>query len=192
MNVLGRMTGIVTALLVATFPGLVSAQQAVPEPTDFEAFAAKPGVEIAFTHRVGTIESSDGGLLVDALILDDAANPPAQMRGVRLTLVSNAGQDHVYLEQAQLAAIKTDLEDIQGGIPELESGGDAPYRVQGTASCWMPARPVRILCPSYRVGPDWSGLGLGAYGGPGFAYPGHQPRELAALIELALTELESR
>ena len=67
-------------------------------------------------------------------------------------------------------------------MPELESGGDAPCRVLGTAACWQPERPMRILCPSYRIGPDWAGMMLGAFGSDGFEYPGPRPDELVALI----------
>lgn len=83
------------------------------------------------------------------------------------------------------------LAGFEGGIPELENGS-APYRVQGTASCWMPAHPQRILCPSYRVGPDWSGMTLGAHGPDEFAFPAQRPAELAALVERALKALRAR
>ena len=181
--------GAVLVLITVATPAF--ARGSAPEPTPFEAFALKPSVVIAFTQQVGTIESSDASVKISALIISDTANPSERMRGVRFTLESNAGLDHVFLDEAQLAALKGDLADIEAGIPELKANQDAPYRVQGTGSCWMPARPVRIMCPSYRVGPDWSGLTLGAYGGPGFAYPGHRPSELTELIDRAVTELQA-
>ena len=107
------------------------------------------------------------------------------MRGLKLTLADNSGFDQVYLNESLLAALQVDLAGIEGGIPELENGG-APYRVQGTASCWQPANPQRILCPSYRIGPDWSGMTLGAYGSRGFGFPAHRPAELRALIGRAI------
>ncbi len=78
---------------------------------------------------------------------------------LKLSMADNSGLDQVYLDESLLAALQEDLAGIESGIPELENGS-APYRVQGTASCWRPAHPQRILCPSYRVGPDWSGMTL--------------------------------
>jgi hypothetical protein len=49
---------------------------------------------------------------------------------------------------------------------------------------------MRILCPSYRVGPDWAGLTLAVYGGRGFEYPERRPAELAALVRQALKLLD--
>jgi hypothetical protein len=80
---------------------------------------------------------------------------------------------------------------IEGGIRELENSS-APYRDQGTASCWRPAHPQRILCPSYRVCPDRSGMTLAACGSDGFEFPAHRPVELAALVESALEALRAR
>lgn len=54
----------------------------------------------------------------------------------------------------------------------------------------MPARPMRILCPSYRIGPDWAGLILAVYGGRGFEYPERRPAELATLIGQAISRLD--
>ncbi|MFZ2508070.1 MAG: hypothetical protein WAW79_06340 [Steroidobacteraceae bacterium] len=114
------------------------------------------------------------------------------MSGVRFTLTNNTAVEQLHLDRAQLGAAMADLAQIEEAIPELQAGPEAPYRVQGTAACWRPAHPIRILCPSYRVGPDWSGMTVAAYGGPAFDFPDHRPSELAALIELAITGLESR
>jgi hypothetical protein len=61
--------------------------------------------------------------------------------------------------------------------------------VQGTGCCWRPARPLRILCPSYGIGLDGFGLWLSAYGGTGFSFPGHRPSELAMLLRTAADAL---
>jgi hypothetical protein len=104
-------------------------------------------------------------------------------------LESNAGQDRLYLDEAQVATAIADLTEIESGVPGLETETGAPWRVQGTGSCWRPARPLRILCPSYGVGPDGSGLRVSAYGGTGFSFPGHGPSELAMLLTKAAAAL---
>ncbi len=177
------------AAILVILPDHVSADEPPVEPTPLEAFAARPSVEIAFEEKVGSIEGSDAKLEVAALILNDAANPPESMRGARFALENNTGQDQAYLDEAQLGALKNELTGIQEGIPKLKTSDSAPYRVQGTGSCWRPPRRVRIMCPSYRVGPDGSGLGLGTFGGWGFSFPGHKPSEVSELIDKAMAAL---
>ena len=175
-------------LVLASVPQLALGASPAPEPTDIEALSSRPGVEIVHAKPIGTIESTDAKVLVTVLVLRDTANPPGEVRGLKFTLENNSTLDHVYLDESQIAALQRDLAEVEAGIAELKSGDGAPYRVQGTASCWMPPRPIRILCPSYAVGPDWSGLTLGAYASSGFAFPGHRPRELGELIDRALVE----
>ncbi len=125
------------------------------------------------------------------LVATDTANPPLRQRGVRLRLENNAGQDRLYLDAAQLAAAIEDLVGIEEAIPGLEAETAAPWRVQGTGSCWQPARPLRILCPGYRIGPEGAGLQLSAYGGTAYFFPEHRPSELAALLRQAAAALDA-
>lgn len=104
---------------------------------------------------------------------------------------SNARQGRLNLDEAQVAAAISELADIEAGIADLKSGAAARYRVQGTASCWWSARPMRILGPSYGVGPDGSGLWLSACREAGFSFPGHRPSELAMLLKKAAGALRA-
>lgn len=173
------------AVLIATF-GTARGANAPVAPTALETMVAQPAAEIVHARPVGTMASTDARLRVTALVVRDSADPAQELRGLEFRLENNSTQDRVYLDRTQLAALLLDLDGIESGIPELESGTGAPYRVQGTASCWRPSRLIRILCPSYAVGPDGAGLGLGAYGGPGFTFPEHRPSELRSLIDDAL------
>lgn len=177
------------AVIIAAVSGIAVAEVRVVKPTGFESFVGRASVILEIDEPVGSIMSADAKLEVAVLVAADTANPPDRQRGLRLRFENNAGQDQVYLDEAQVAAAIEDLAGIEEGIPELKSGTDAPYRVQGTGSCWRPARPMRILCPSYGVGPDGSGLSLSAYGGNGFAFPGHRPSELALLLKKAAATL---
>lgn len=179
------------SILLAVFAAagcLAAGGSVAAEPTELEAFVARPGVAIEFSRSVGAIESSDARVEVTALVAADTADAARKMRGLKLSLADNAGLDQVYLDESMLAALQEDLAGIEEGIPDLQDGS-APYRVQGTASCWMPTHPQRILCPSYRIGPDWSGMTLGAYGSGVFEFPAHRPAELAALIQRAIEML---
>ena len=183
---MNRFAVTISTLLVAvaSFPAVAGADS--PEPTALEAFVAKTSVVVEFSQVAGSIRSSDATVEVTAIVASDSADPSIRMRGISLSLQNNTGSDRVYLDESQLAAVQRDLTQIELGIPRLKGGTDAPWRVEGTASCWKPRQPQRILCPSYVVGPMGSRLALAAYGGKGFEFPGHRPSELAALIERAI------
>ena len=169
-----------------------SAPKLVP-PTDFETFATTPQVHVIFSKQVGSIESSDAKATVTALVLADEQNPPAGMRGVRLDLESNSGHEQVYLDDSQLEKVRREVHLMESGIETFAmKDTTTPYRVTGTESCWMPNPRVRILCPDYYIGPDWSGLRLRPLGSRGFEFPDHKPAELTKLFDAALTELRQR
>ena len=179
------------AVVTIVHAGVASAAPRPPaQPTALETFVTQPNVVLDLAEVVGTLDSKDASVAVDAVIASDTARPGERMKGLRFQLANNSVADQVYLDEAQVAKLLEDLAGIDDGIAELKAEGGAPYRVQGTGACWMPPRPMRILCPSYRVGPDWSGLQLAAYGGPGFDFPDERPATLAALIEQAVARLQ--
>lgn len=184
-----------SALLFAIAAGITFPASAVDrpiEPTAFEAFVSKPSVVVEFTQSVGKLGSDDATAEVFAIVAQDTERPGERMQGVRLTLENNTAIEHLYLDAGELATAKSELAEIEGGIAELKSGTDAPYRVQGTGRCWQPERPMRILCPSFRLGPDGMGLGLAVWGGSGFSFPGRKPSELEPLIDQATATLQAR
>ena len=160
-----------------------------PSPTDLESFVAQPGVILDLDEDIGSLRSTDASVAVATVIASDTGRPGERMRGLRFVMENNTGSDQAWLDETQLAVLLDDLSGIETGIPEMQSA-DSPYRVQGTGACWMPARPMRILCPSYRIGPDWAGLTLAVYGGRVFEYPERRPAELAALIRQAISRLD--
>ncbi len=159
-------------------------------PTALERFVARSSVVLDLEEDVGSLHSSNATVTIAAVIGTDRARPAERMRGVRFTLEDNGGIDLAYLDIAELQALLADLDGIEGGVPDLKAEGGAPWRVQGTGSCWMPKEPMRILCPNFHVGPEGSGFGLAVYGSRGFEFPDRRPGEFAALIELALARLE--
>jgi hypothetical protein len=138
-----------------------------PEPTALESFVAKPGVVLELVEETGSIRSSDATLVVATVIASDTTRPGERMHGLRFVMENNTGSDQAYLDESQLASLLRELAGIERSRPELELG-DSPYRIEGTASCWMPKQPMRILCPSYRIGADSAGMMLGPFGGGGF------------------------
>lgn len=177
--------------ILAVHGAIAFAQRPAPEPTAFEAFAARSSAEPILARDVGFIESADAKVSVTALRLKDAEQLSQRMSGVRFDLENNAGVDQVYLDPEQVAALRRELAGIQSGIPMLEADGSAPYRVQGTGACWKPDPVVRILCPDYYVGPDRSGMRLAALGGRLFEFPDRKPSELIELIDRASEAIQS-
>lgn len=179
------------ALVVALTSPVASAHDPTPpEPTALESFVARPTVVLELAETVGMIETIDATVTVAAIVATDTASPGERMTGLRFVMSSNKGTEQVYLDHAYLGQLREDLAGIEGGIPELEAS-KAGAGVQGTGACWMPQRPMRILCPSYRVGPEGSSFGLAAYGGLGFNYPGKRPAAFTALVEQAIAQLET-
>jgi hypothetical protein len=165
-----------------------------PAPTRLEALAADPQVINVVDRDVGGLDSADAFVSVAVVSLEDRARSPNRMHGVRFELRNSTGVDHVYLDESQLKLLRTEVELIDKTWPQtqrqsgraLTPGGTL---MQGTTSCWMPHPALRILCPAYRAGPDWSGLTLRAYGGPPFAFPNRRASDLLELVDRALSEL---
>jgi hypothetical protein len=168
---------------------------AQPEPTLFEAFATSPNTITKFSREVGAIDSSDATAHATVLVIEDTADSTNRMRGVRFDLVHNTGSDQVYLDEGQLRSLKREVDLIERfnarvfetSSQNLSPGGTA---VHGTESCWMPDPFERILCPEYRVGPDWSGLSIGTFDGWPFSFPDRGPADLIGLLDRAIAELD--
>lgn len=192
MNACNSIAVATAMLAFALAAGDASAGEPDPEPTALQSFVANPNVIVDFEQWVGSVASGDAKVSVTALAAHDTADPARRMRGLRLTMEDNAGSDSAHLDESQSVALARGLAEVEGGKSFMRTELDAPYRVMGTASCWMPKRPVRILCPSYRIGPDWTGMLLAVYGGRGFDFPDRKPAELAALLERGVAVLESQ
>jgi hypothetical protein len=184
--------GLITVLSTVHAAVTSSDEPSPPEPTVLESFVGRPTVVFDLVAEVGSLQSADASVAVSAVIARDTGRPGERMKGVRFVMENNLGIDLVYLDEAQLTLLMQDLAVIDGGIAGQKAEVDAPIRVEGTGACWMPARPVRILCPSYRVGPDWAGLHLAAYGGQVYIYPEQRPAALEALVKQAIALLRAR
>jgi len=169
----------------------IAAKETTVAPTVFQAFAAQPSSIVTASQEIGLVDSSDAKVTITILIVEDTAAPGSQMHGVRFDLENNAGVDTVFLDRDQLASVREDLVDIEENVFRLENERGAPYNVHGTASCWRPEPAIRILCPSYRIGPDWAGFTLSAFGGWTFAFPNVNPFELRIVIDQAMAIFES-
>lgn len=190
MTPLHLVVPIAAAMLSAASTAALAADPIAP--TAFEAFAAQPNARVVSSKEMGSIVSSDAKMKLFALVVEVEKDAASRMKGVRLDLEDNSAYDHVYLDETQLASTRREMALMKMGMEMAVDLGDAPYRVQGTATCWMPRTPLRILCPHYRTGVDGPALGMSAYGGTVFSFPDCQPVELADLLDLAIAELKQR
>jgi len=53
------------------------------QPTPLEAFAGLPATHVAWSQEVGRLDTTEAHAVVTALILEDTAQPPDRMRGIR-------------------------------------------------------------------------------------------------------------
>jgi hypothetical protein len=166
-----------------------------PTPTALEAFASAPDTRIKQAIDVGKLESADALLNMTALVLVNDGHQAGEMKGVRFALKNNVGMDTIYLDPPQLNRLRSDLNGLEIGKDALtdvekdEPGGAAPYKVQGTESCWNPRSTARIMCPSVYTFPDGSGLSLHALFSPDFKFPNRSAKQLLLLVEASLRTL---
>lgn len=110
-----------------------------PQPTPLEAFARQPATHIAWSKEVGRFDSGEGHAVVTALILEDKAQGPHRMRGVRIDLSNQDSEDEVYLGEETLGTFKSALDEISRNIPESRDNARDGLVTGGTSylgSCY--------------------------------------------------------
>jgi hypothetical protein len=161
------------------------------QPTRLETFAGQPTAKVTWSKEVGQIESDEARVIVTALIIKDAVQPPHQVCGIRIDLANQNARDQVYLEEAKLEAVRKALEEIESGIEGYRrEPADSGYHYYGAAEFWHPHLKLHTLNAAYYIAPDSSGLSLSAYKGQGFRFPDHRPSELAKAIGMGMDELK--
>jgi hypothetical protein len=168
------------------------------QPTPLEWFAHEPATHIAWSDEVGRLDSTDAHAVVTAVILEDTAQIPNRLRGIRLDLANRSSKDEVYLDEETLGVYKNALNEISRGAPQAREiyaktatpGGLSYFAAQ---VFWYGdrTRQVRALDAAYYFGSDSSGLALHAGKNVEFRFPKQDPLQLAAAIERATDQLKS-
>ncbi|HJP91263.1 MAG TPA: hypothetical protein VJ875_04860 [Pyrinomonadaceae bacterium] len=191
MRIIAAAAVLYVLLLTAGFAQVNSTSSL--QPTVLEIFARQPTARIRWSKEVGRIESPEVGVVITALVIEDAVHAPGRMRGVRIDLFNKNARDQVYLEMARLGPVKKALDEIESEINAFQKEqAEGTYRCRGAAEFWHPDQRIHTLNAAYCIAPDWSGLSLSAYKAQGFRFTGHRPSELAAAIGRAMEELERR
>lgn len=167
------------------------------QPTPLEAFARQPATHIAWSKEVGRFDSSEAHAVVTALVLEDTAQPPHQMRGVRIDLSSQDSKDEVYLGEETLGTYKSALDEISRNIPESRNSprdGLVPGGISYLGSCifWNPNNTARVhaLNATYYFAPHSEGVSLSALKEAEFRFPKQDPSQFSAAIALAIDQLK--
>ena len=173
-------------LLTLSICGAAAAQ--VVAPTAFEQFATDPDTAIATSQVTGSLASADATVEAAVLLAEARSDSARRMRGVRFELRNAGGAERVYLDERQLAKLKTEVILLERSPQPATTG----RRIQGTESCWMPDPVQRILCPEMQMSPEFNGLRLWTFGGARFDFRDRSLTELRELLErtdAALAEL---
>jgi len=168
------------------------------QPTPLEAFAHQPTTHVAWSKQVGSLDSREAHAIVTALVLEDTAQPPDRMRGIRIDFSSPESSDVVYLGEETLAVYKKALDEIGRAIPEFRNGARENLAPGGTsylgACVFRSDEPPRVhtLNAAYYFAPDSEGLHLTTFKDTGFKFPDQDPVRLSATIVTAIDQLKNQ
>ena len=108
--------------LLLTLGDLGYGQSAKPTASQLEAlerFAKQPAAKVTWSREVDRIEADQARAVVTALIVEDAAEPPKRVRGVRIDLVDGNAKDQVYASEEHLERLIKALDEISNGLPSF-------------------------------------------------------------------------
>ena len=165
-------------------------------PTAFESFVADPAVIVVQERSLGRFQGTDTAIAINALEAEDRANPGSSRRGVRVDLATNAWRTSVFLDEDQLAELSRDLRWIAVHRNEFENAPDPEqlygWRGRGTAACWLPREPQRILCPNYLIQEGFQSFSINVYGSDqSFPFTTGKLSDVANVFEVAKNDFEA-
>lgn len=169
------------------------------QPTPLEAFAHLPATHVAWSNEVGRIDGKEDRAVIMAVVLEDTAQPPDRMRGIRIDLSGRDAKDEVYLGEETLSAFRDALDEISREAARKRSAHTGRDGVTPGGTAFLGARlfwygdnvpQVHTLNAAYYFAPDSSGLVLSAFKRAGFRFPDEDPAHLSAAIVRALDQLK--
>jgi hypothetical protein len=167
------------------------------EPTPLEAFAHQPTTYVAWSKRVGSLDSKEAQAVVTVLVLKDTAQPPGRMRGIRIDFSSSGSSDAVFLGEETLGVYKSALDEIGRTIPGFRNSArdDSPGGASYLGACvfWYGDKTPRVhtLSAAYYFSPDSEGLSLSTFKRT-FRLPEQDPSRLSAAIAAAIDQLKNQ
>jgi hypothetical protein len=191
--------GVITCLVILL--GIGQSQVNPPsslQPTPLEWFARQPATHVAWSDEVGRLDSADAHAVVTAIVLEDTAQPPDRLRGIRIVLANKSTKDELYLDEETLGVYKKALNEISHGAPQARNMYAKTVTLEGVSYFgaevfWYGDRVARVraLDAAYYFTSDSSGLVLHAGKDSEFRFPSLDPLQLASAIERAAEQLKS-
>lgn len=193
-----------TASLIALLASLPVAGQAqagaasAPQPTPLEAFAKQTASRVAWSGEAGRIDSREAQAVITALVVEDHAQPPDRLRGVRIDLSDQDGKDQVYLGEETLPAFKKAFDEISQSAAHgcaWNSGDICPPNVfVGAALFWYADKVpnVHTLTAAHYFQRGSTGLVLQTIGVGRFWFPDQDASQLSATFARAIEQLKQR
>ena len=195
-----KLTASVIALLACLLsPGRAQVNSTPGfQPTPLEAFAKQTASRITWSAEAGRIDSSDAHAVITALAVEDAAQPPDRLRGIRIDLSGQGAKDQVYLGEETLGAFKDAADQISRSAAHgcaWNSGGTCgPTTFVGAALFWYADKTpsVHTLSAAHYFMQGSSGLVLDTLGVGRFWFPDQNAAQLAAALARAIDQLKQR
>jgi len=196
-----KFTGSLIALL-ALLPVAGQAQAvaaAAAQPTPLEAFAKQTASLVAWSGEAGRIDSREAHAVITALVVEDSAQPPDRLRGVRIDLADQDGKDQVYLGEETLPAFKKAFDEIgqsaaRGCSWNSGEGICPPTLIVGAALFWYgDAVPsVHTLTAGHYFRRGSTGLLLSTIGVGRFWFPDQDASQVSAAFARVVDQLKER
>jgi hypothetical protein len=153
-----------------------------------------PATHIAWSNEVGRLDTAEAHAVVTALILEDTAQPPDRMRGVRIDLRNRDSEDQVYLGEETLAVYKNALDEITRSV-NLSAKDVAPGGCEyfGAEVFWYGYKIPRVhaLTAAQYFKFDSSGLSVSAFKHTEFRFPHQDASQLSVAIAAAIDQLKN-
>jgi hypothetical protein len=163
------------------------------QPTPLEAFAGLPTTHVEWSSESGHLDSAEAHLAITAPVLQDTAQPPDRMRGIRIDLRCRDRKDQIYLGEETLPAYIDALADITrfANLPaaRINRGGT---QLLGTRVFWYGDKVprVHVLTAADYVSPHSAGLIIWTFRPAAFRFPHENASQLSAIFEKAMDQLK--
>ncbi len=189
-----------TVWIFAALTAAAASPQDKPEqwqPSPMEAFAQQPDTHITWSSEIGSLEADEVRVALTALILEDKAQPPKQMRGVRVDLSRKNAADRIYLDETAVTRTIKALGESEAGMARAwdqgRIGGNSCF---GAAEFWpgynWPWNKYHELNADYCLRSGEAYLSLSGRHKPGtFQLADERPERLAELLATALDQLKT-
>jgi hypothetical protein len=195
MKFTGTLIVLVSILPVA---GNAQGNATTPQPTPLEAFAKQTAARVAWSGEVGRIDSKEGHAVITAVVVEDSAQPPDRLRGVRIDLLGQDVKDQVYLGEETLPAFKAAFDEISQSAAHgcASNSGDTcpPNLFVGAALFWYGDRVpnVHTLTAAHYFQQGSTGLVLQTIGVGRFWFPDQDASRLSTAVAHAMDQLKQR